>query len=103
MYQVQLWPHGRWDQQKWRLVAARNEAEAAYRVTGERLSEEASVESYASVSGDSEIELLQPRPFIPLERRVGQVAVSQKLAEVPHRFDSIRHTLPLGLLHISRH
>ena len=40
MYQVQLWPHGRWDRQKWRVVAARNEAEAAYKVTGERLSEE---------------------------------------------------------------
>ena len=40
MYQVQLWPHGRWDQQRWRVVAARNEAEAAYKVTGERLSEE---------------------------------------------------------------
>ena len=40
MYEVQLWPHGRWDQQKWRVVAARNEAEAAYKVTGERLSEE---------------------------------------------------------------
>jgi hypothetical protein len=40
MYQVQLWPNGRWDQQKWRLVAARNEAEAAYKVTGERLGEE---------------------------------------------------------------
>ena len=40
MYQVQLWPHRRWDQQKWRVVAARSEAEAAYKVTGERLSEE---------------------------------------------------------------
>jgi hypothetical protein len=39
LYQVQLWPHGRWDQQKWRVVAAGNEAEAAYKVTGERLSE----------------------------------------------------------------
>ena len=40
MYQVQLWRHRRWDQQKWRVVAARSEAEAAYKVTGERLSEE---------------------------------------------------------------
>ena len=40
MYQVQLWPHRRWDQQKWRVVAARSEAEAAHKVTGERLSEE---------------------------------------------------------------
>ena len=40
MYQVQLWPHRRWDQHKWRVVAARSEAEAAYKVTGEPLSEE---------------------------------------------------------------
>jgi hypothetical protein len=39
MYQVQLWPYGRWDRQKWRVVAARNETEAAYKVTGEQLSE----------------------------------------------------------------
>ena len=40
MYQVQLWPQGRWDQQKWRVVMARNEADAAYKATGIRLSEE---------------------------------------------------------------
>ena len=40
MYQVQLWPNGRWDRQPWRKVAARNEDEAAYKATGERLSKE---------------------------------------------------------------
>jgi hypothetical protein len=39
LYQVQqLWPQGRRDEQKWRVVAATNEDEAAYKVTGERLS-----------------------------------------------------------------
>ncbi len=38
IYQVQLWPNGRWDQQPWRKVAASNEDEAAFKATGERLS-----------------------------------------------------------------
>jgi hypothetical protein len=37
MYEVQLCSHGRWDRQQARIVAARDEEEAAYRVTGERL------------------------------------------------------------------
>ena len=37
MYEVQLCPHGRWDRQQPRIVAARDEEEAAYKVTGERL------------------------------------------------------------------
>jgi len=38
IYQVQLWPNGRWDRQPWRQVAASNEDEAAFKATGERLS-----------------------------------------------------------------
>jgi hypothetical protein len=38
IYQVQLWPNGRWDQQPWRKVAASNEDEAAFKATGEQLS-----------------------------------------------------------------
>jgi hypothetical protein len=37
MYEVQHCPHGRWDRQQSRIVAARDEEEAAYKVTGERL------------------------------------------------------------------
>src|SRR6476661_4187298 len=37
MYEVQLCPHGRWDRQQSRIVAARDEQDAAYKVTGERL------------------------------------------------------------------
>jgi len=37
MYRVQLWPNGRWDRQPWRIIAANNEHEAAYKATGERL------------------------------------------------------------------
>jgi hypothetical protein len=40
LYEVQLCRQGRWDQQRWRVVAARDEDEAAYKVTGERLSKE---------------------------------------------------------------
>ena len=40
IYQVQLWPNGRWDRQPWRKVAASNEDEAAFKATGERLSKE---------------------------------------------------------------
>jgi hypothetical protein len=40
MYEVQLCRRGRWDQQHWRVVAARDEGEAAYKVTGERLRKE---------------------------------------------------------------
>jgi hypothetical protein len=40
MYEVQLCRQGRWDQQRWRVVAARDEDDAAYKVTGERLSKE---------------------------------------------------------------
>jgi hypothetical protein len=40
MYQVQLWPNGRWDRQPWRKVAASNEDEAAFKATGEQLSRE---------------------------------------------------------------
>jgi hypothetical protein len=40
MYEVQLCRRGRWDQQHWRVVAARDEGEAAYKVTGERLRRE---------------------------------------------------------------
>jgi hypothetical protein len=38
MYEVQLCPQGRWDRQRWRVVAARDEYDAAYKVTGEHLS-----------------------------------------------------------------
>jgi hypothetical protein len=37
MYEVQLWPHRRWNQQQSRVVAATDEDDAAYKVTGERL------------------------------------------------------------------
>jgi hypothetical protein len=37
MYEVQLCPHGRWHRHQARIVAARDEEEAAYKVTGERL------------------------------------------------------------------
>jgi hypothetical protein len=37
MYEVQLCPHRRWDRQQARIVPARDEEEAAYKVTGERL------------------------------------------------------------------
>jgi hypothetical protein len=37
MYEVRLCQHRRWDRQEARIVAARDEEEAAYRVTGERL------------------------------------------------------------------
>jgi len=40
IYQVQLWPNGRWDQQPWRKVAASSEDEAAFKATGERLSKD---------------------------------------------------------------
>jgi len=40
MYEVQLYRQGRWEQQRWRVVAARDEDEAAYKVTGEHLSKE---------------------------------------------------------------
>jgi hypothetical protein len=40
MYEVQLCRRGRWDQQHWRVVAARDEIEAAYKATGERLNKE---------------------------------------------------------------
>ena len=40
LYEVQLCWRGRWDEQRWRVVAARDEDEAAYKVTGERLSKE---------------------------------------------------------------
>jgi hypothetical protein len=40
IYQVQLWPNGRWDRQPWRKVAASNEDEAVFKATGERLSKE---------------------------------------------------------------
>jgi hypothetical protein len=40
LYEVQLCRQGRWDEQRWRVVAARDEDEAAYKVTGERLSKE---------------------------------------------------------------
>jgi len=38
LYEVQLCRHGRWEQQRLRVVAARDEDEAAYKVTGEHLS-----------------------------------------------------------------
>ena len=38
IYQVQLWPNGRWDQQPWRMVAAGSADEAVFKATGERLS-----------------------------------------------------------------
>jgi len=37
MYEVQLRPHRHWDRLHARIVAARDEEEAAYKVTGERL------------------------------------------------------------------
>jgi hypothetical protein len=37
MFEVQLCRQGRWEQQRWRVVAARDEDEAAYKVTGEYL------------------------------------------------------------------
>jgi hypothetical protein len=37
MYEVQFCPHRRWDRLQARIVAARDEEEAAYKVTGERL------------------------------------------------------------------
>jgi len=37
MYEVQIYPNGRWDRQQSRVVAARDEEEAAYKVAGERL------------------------------------------------------------------
>jgi hypothetical protein len=37
MYEVQLCRHRRWDRLQARIVAARDEEEAAYKVTGERL------------------------------------------------------------------
>jgi hypothetical protein len=37
IYEVQLCPHGHWDRQQSRIVAARDEEDAAYKVTGERL------------------------------------------------------------------
>jgi hypothetical protein len=40
LYEVQLCRHGRWDQQRWRVVAARDEDEAAFKVTGEHLNKE---------------------------------------------------------------
>ena len=41
IYQVQLWPNGRWDRQPWRKIAAGSEEEAAFKATGERLTKEA--------------------------------------------------------------
>jgi hypothetical protein len=40
MYEVQVCRSGRWDQQRWRVVAARDEDEAAYKVTGEHLNKQ---------------------------------------------------------------
>jgi len=40
VYEVQLCRRGRWDQQHLRVVAARDEGEAAYKVTGEQLRKE---------------------------------------------------------------
>ena len=40
VYEVQLCRRGHWDQQQWRVVAARDEFEAAYKVTGEHLRKE---------------------------------------------------------------
>jgi hypothetical protein len=40
MYEVQLCRRGCWEQQRWRVVAARTEEEAAYKVTGEHLRRE---------------------------------------------------------------
>jgi hypothetical protein len=40
VYEVQLCRRGHWDQQHWRVVAARDEGEAAYKVTGEHLRKE---------------------------------------------------------------
>jgi hypothetical protein len=40
IYEVQLCRRGRWEQQHWRVVAARDEGEAAYKVTGEHLRKE---------------------------------------------------------------
>ena len=37
MYEVQLCRQGRWEQQRLRVIAARTEEEAAYKVTGEQL------------------------------------------------------------------
>ena len=37
IYEVELWKHGRWEQQHARFVAARDADEAAYKVTGEHL------------------------------------------------------------------
>jgi hypothetical protein len=40
LYEVQLCRHGRWEQQRQRVIAARDDDEAAYKVTGERLTKE---------------------------------------------------------------